>query len=119
LLCSYIANLHPDTKVGTITYDVLRYFGDYGKTNARMNQGFTGTVVAQIYNFNTFDGTYDYWTEQFNLQGFQRFNHQFLSLSGDSRIGGLPSEMINELSIWGYVKVSAPSFYVLARLIYR
>lgn len=85
---SYTASYDPVTKVLTLTYDSVWYLGDYGKTNARMNQGFEGIAVIQCQNYNK--GTFDYFTGQFNYQGFQRFNHQSLMLTvDDSRISSL------------------------------
>ena len=84
---SYTGVYDSTTKVLTLTYDAIWYFGDYGKTNARMNQGFEGTVVVQCHNYNPITHAYDYYSAQFNLQGFHRFNHQSLILTvDDSRI---------------------------------
>jgi len=85
---SYTGSLDPDTKVMTFTYDTVWYFGEYGKTNARMNQGFKGTTYIQCINFDK--GKFDYFTGQFYYEGFQRFNHQSLMLTvDDSRISSL------------------------------
>jgi hypothetical protein len=85
---SYTGSYDPVTKVLTLKYDSVWYLGDYGKTNARMNQGFEGTVDIQCYNYHS--GVFDYFTGQFNYQGFQRFNHQSLILTvDDSRISSL------------------------------
>jgi hypothetical protein len=91
---SYTAVYNPQTKEVTQTYNAIWYVGDWGKTNARMNQGFEGTVVIKIHNYvpatATKPATYDYYSAQFNLQGFQKFNHQSLTLTvDDSRISKL------------------------------
>jgi hypothetical protein len=72
------------------TYDAVWYLGDWGKTNARMNQGFAGTVDVYIHNYKTVAKTFDYYNAVFNLEGFQRFNHQSLHLTvDDSRVSML------------------------------
>jgi hypothetical protein len=69
------------------TYDATWYLGDFGKDNARMNSGFSGTVVVTIYDFSTVSGAYTYYSGVFNLEGFQCFNHQSMHLTiPDSRV---------------------------------
>ena len=68
------------------TAHAIWYLGDWGKTNARMNQGFEGTNVLTLYDFKLGPPpSWSYLTGTFNLEGFQRFNHQSLSMSVDSR----------------------------------
>jgi hypothetical protein len=87
---SYTGVYDPTTKVLTLTYDATWYVGNWGKANARMNQGFEGTVVVQCHNYNLITRAFDYYSAEFNLQGFQRFNHQTLILTvDDSRISTL------------------------------
>jgi hypothetical protein len=86
--CNSYTSTGPDpiTKVVTLTYTGVWYAGDWGKTNARMDQGFTGTCVVQVYSA----ASPVYYSAQFNLEGFQRFNHQTLLLTiDDSRISKL------------------------------
>lgn len=89
--CNSRTNVYdPNTKINTFTYDTIWYVGDYGKDNAKMNQGFEGTIIIQLQNYNPTAKTWDYYTGQFNLQGFHRFNHQTLLLTiEDSRISEL------------------------------
>lgn len=73
---TYTQTIDPTTGFLEQTYNVIWYVGDWGVTNARMNQGFTGTVNVQM--------TYPYingFAAQFTLEGFQRFNHQTLMLT--------------------------------------
>ena len=76
------------TGVATLSVQVTWYFGDWGKTNARMNQGFVGTADVKQYNVNL---PTNYSLIQFNLQGFGRFNHQSLTLTKDTRISPFES----------------------------
>jgi hypothetical protein len=68
----------------TQVYNAVWYVGDWGKANARMNNGFEGTVIVSIHNYNFVSNTYDYYSAQFNLEGFHRFNHQTLFLTVDN-----------------------------------
>jgi hypothetical protein len=86
---SYAYN--PTTHVLTITYNAIWYLGDWGKTNARMNQGFAGTAIVDCINYNPIAKTYSYYTGTWTLDGFQRFNHQSIELTQDTRVPGLPS----------------------------
>jgi hypothetical protein len=89
--CSSRTNVYdPNTKTNTFTYDTVWYVGDWGKENARMNQGFEGTIIIQLQNYNPIAKTWDYYTGQFNFLGFHRFNHQTLLLTiEDSRLSEL------------------------------
>jgi hypothetical protein len=70
------------------TAHAIWYLGEWGKTNVRMNQGFEGTNVLQLYDFALGPPpSWSYVIGTFSLEGFQRFNHQSLSLSVDSRTG--------------------------------
>ncbi len=73
------------------TAQAIWYLGDWGKDNARMNQGFAGTVILQLPDYNPTTKKYTYFLGWFDMDGFQRFNHQSLSLYGDSRISPLSS----------------------------
>jgi hypothetical protein len=90
---SRTAAYDPIAKTLTLTYNAVWYFGDWGKENARMNQGFKGTVVVACHNYiptSPTTGTFDYYSAQFNLQGFHQFNQQTLMLTADdSRISTL------------------------------
>lgn len=86
-----VTSYNPTTKEATLeihqSYNAVWYLGDWGKTNARMNQGFAGTVDVYIHNYKTIAKTFDYYNAVFNLEGFQRFNHQSLHLTvDDSRV---------------------------------
>lgn len=84
---TYTSTYSLTDKTVTLTYNATWYVGDWGKANARMNQGFEGTVVVILHNYNFVTKAYDYHSAQFNLQGFHRFNHQSLVLTvEDSRI---------------------------------
>jgi hypothetical protein len=65
----------------TYTYDAVWYLGDFGKDNARMNSGFTGTVIVVLHDWNTITSTYPYWNAVLDLEGFQCFNHQSIHLT--------------------------------------
>jgi hypothetical protein len=80
--------LNLKTHIATFSIQITWYFGDWGKTNARMNQGFVGSADFKEYNDGV-PGTYD--LIQFNLQGFGPFNHQTLTLSKDTRISQFDS----------------------------
>jgi hypothetical protein len=90
---TYVYN--PTTKTLTLTYNAVWYLGDFGKENARMNQGFAGTVIVQNYQYGY---PTSYYSAQFNLQGFHQFNHQSLMLTiDDSRISALATGICQTL----------------------
>jgi hypothetical protein len=73
---TYTQTINPKTGLIDQTYNAIWYVGDWGVTNARMNQGFSGTVNVQV-PYPWTNG----FSAQFNLEGFQRFNHQTLMLT--------------------------------------
>jgi hypothetical protein len=76
----YILEIHQ-------VYNAVWYLGDWGKTNARMDQGFAGTVDVYLHHYNTVSGTFTYYNAVFILEGFQQFNHQSLHITvDDSRV---------------------------------
>jgi hypothetical protein len=79
-------------------YDAVWYLGDWGKDNARMNSGFSGTVDVYIHSYNMATKTYTYYNAVFDLEGFQRFNHQSLHLIvPDSRTSLMGTGVCNVL----------------------
>ena len=68
--------------------EAIWYLGDWGKKNAKMNDGFVGVVDLDLYNYGL-DGAY--YTGTFNLEGFGRFNHRTLMMEIDSRLAPLPA----------------------------
>jgi len=95
---TYTAAYNPTTKVLTLTYDAVWYLGDWGKDNARMNQGFKGKVIADVYGYKSGPPpSYDYFLGSFSLEGFQRFNHQSIFMPADTRVSTLSSGLCTVL----------------------
>jgi hypothetical protein len=90
----YNGTYNIQTKTTTFAMQITWYFGDWGKTNARMDQGFMGLATDTEYNSRPPPATplpgY-YQLIQFDLQGFGRFNHQTLTLTKDTRISPFES----------------------------
>jgi hypothetical protein len=95
---SYTAAYDPVSKVATLAYSATWYLSDYWKGVAKMDQGFTGTVVVKLQNYVPANSaaipptqaTYDYYTGQFDLKGFGALTGQNVILRvDDSRVSKL------------------------------
>ena len=81
-----------------VTAQAIWYLGDWGKTNARMNQGFKGTVILDLRDFSLGPPmTYSSFAATFTLEGFQRFNHQSLFMYVDTLTGIPPLGTVTAL----------------------
>ena len=59
---------------GRITYQAPHYFAELG----RMNHGFEGVTIVNLYGADTTDPANDYWTAGWALQGFGHLMGQTL-----------------------------------------
>jgi hypothetical protein len=88
--CNFMtsSSYDPASKTVTLTYSDAWYLGDWYKGVAKMDQGFTGTIVVTLVNYKPANATatpptpetYDVGPAVWNLQGFG-------ALSGQSIIG--------------------------------
>jgi hypothetical protein len=81
----------PATKTVTVTYNATSYLGDWYKGVAKMDQGFTGTVVAKFVNYVPGNATatppklstYDIGPAVWNVQGYGTFSGQSIVLRSE------------------------------------
>jgi len=94
--CAYLTSgvPNPATKTVALTYNTAWYLGDWYKGVAKMNQGFTGTIVVTLLNYKPANATatpptpetYDIGPAVWNLQGFGALSGQSVLARADGPI---------------------------------
>ena len=89
-----LAIYDPATKAVTATYNDTWYLGDWYKGVAKMDQGFTGTMIVTLLNYKPANATatpptpemYDVGPAVWNLQGFGALSGQNMMLRADGPV---------------------------------